>query len=66
MFISNIPFKVSVSLLIFCLNDLSNDVSRVFVGMHAKLLWLCPTLCDPMDCSLSGSEHGIFQARILE
>ena len=26
---------------------------------------LCPTLCDPMDCSLSGSSvHGIFQARI--
>ena len=27
----------------------------------------CPTLCDPMDCSLpSSSTHGIFQARILE
>ena len=27
----------------------------------------CPTLCDPMDCSLSGaSVHGIFQARVLE
>ena len=27
----------------------------------------CPTLCDPMDCSLSGSSvHGIFQARVLE
>ena len=27
----------------------------------------CPTLCDPMDCSLPGfSFHGIFQARILE
>ena len=27
----------------------------------------CPTLCDPMDCSLPGSSvHGIFQARILE
>ena len=25
-----------------------------------------PTLCDPMDCSPSGSSvHGIFQARIL-
>ena len=24
----------------------------------------CPTLCDPMDCSLPGSSvHGIFQAR---
>ena len=28
---------------------------------------LCPTLCDRMDCSLSGSSvHGIFQARVLE
>ena len=27
----------------------------------------CPTLCDPMDCSLPGSSvPGIFQARILE
>ena len=28
---------------------------------------LCPTLCDPMDCNLSGSSVcGIFQARVLE
>ena len=27
----------------------------------------CPTLCDPVDCSLPGSSiHGIFQARMLE
>ena len=27
----------------------------------------CPTLCDPMDCSLQGSSvHEIFQTRILE
>ena len=27
----------------------------------------CLTLCDPMDCSASGSSvHGILQARILE
>ena len=27
----------------------------------------CPTLSDPMDCSLAGSSiHGIFQARLLE
>ena len=27
----------------------------------------CPTLWDPMDCSLPGSSvHGIFQARVLE
>ena len=27
----------------------------------------CPTLCDPMDCSLPGSPlHGILQARVLK
>ena len=33
----------------------------------AKLLQSCPTLCDPMDCSLPGfSVHEIFQAKVLE
>ena len=36
--------------------------------MHILLIsQSCPTLCDPMDCSLPGSSvHGILQARILE
>ena len=35
--------------------------------VNVKLLQLCPTLCDPVDYSPSGSSvHGIFQARILE
>ena len=35
--------------------------------MCAKSLQLYPTLCNPMDCSLSGSSvHGIFQVRVLE
>ena len=33
----------------------------------AKSLQSCPSLCDPMDCSLLGSYiHGILQAEILE
>ena len=33
--------------------------------MHIKSLQLCPTLCNPINCSLPGSSvHGIFQARI--
>ena len=33
----------------------------------AKSLQSCPTLCDPMDCSLPGSPFpGILQARTLE
>ena len=32
-----------------------------------SLIHVRATLCDPMDCSLSGSSvHGIFQARVLE
>ena len=35
--------------------------------LHAKLLQLCPTLSDTMDCSQPGSSvHGILQARILK
>ena len=38
-----------------------------FYHMCAKLLQLCLTLCDPMDCSISGSSvHRFLQARILE
>ena len=35
--------------------------------VKVKVAQLCPTLCDPIDCSLPGSSvHGIPQARILE
>ena len=38
-----------------------------YVCLCAKSLQLCPTLCDPMNCSLPGSSvHGILQERILE
>ena len=34
---------------------------------ESKLAQSCPTLLDPMDCSLPRSSvHGIFQARVLE
>ena len=37
------------------------------LSVHAKLLQLCPAVCDPMDCRPPGSSvRGIFQARILE
>ena len=48
------------------------------VGCHCLLQYMkvenesevaqsCPTLSEPMDCSLPGSSvHGIFQARVLE
>ena len=37
------------------------------VKSESEVAQLCPTLRDPMDCSLPGSSaHGIFQARVLE
>ena len=41
-----------------------------FLGHHeseSEVAQSCPTLWEPMDCSLPGSSvHGILQARILE
>ena len=37
------------------------------VKSESEVARSCPTLSDPMDCSLPGSSiHGIFQARVLE
>ena len=42
------------------------------LGKESEVKWSgvaqsCPTLCDPVDCSLPGSSlHGILQARVLE
>ena len=48
---------------------MQNVVSTVFAAAAAaaKLLWSCPTLCDPIDGSPPGSPvPGIPQARTLE
>ena len=43
------------------------EVISMPAAAAAKLLQSCPTLSNPMDCSLPGSSiHGIFQARVLE
>ena len=47
----------------------ARGLNRVWVleVKWSEVAQLCPTLCDPMGCSLSGpSVHGIFQARVLE
>ena len=37
------------------------------VKSQSEVAQLCPTLSDPMDCSIPGSSiHGIFQAKVLE
>ena len=47
---------------------LKNSTNLVTINeSESEVAQSCLTLCDPMDCSLSGfSVHGIFQARILE
>ena len=43
-----------------------NDTARDMCVCHS-VTQLCPTLCDPMDCSLPGSfVHAVSQARTLE
>ena len=41
--------------------------SKLKMKSESEVAQSCPTLCNPMDCSLPGSSiHGIFQAWILE
>ena len=48
-------------------DNLNKGRGYTHVCVHAKSLQSCPTLCDPLDCSLLGSSvHGIPQARKLE
>ena len=48
------------------LNDLTN-VTQLVSAEEKKIVQSCPTLWNPMDCSLPGSSiHGILQTRILE
>ena len=42
-------------------------LQRMKVKSESEVTQSCPTLSDPMDCSLPASSvHGIFQARVLE
>ena len=54
----------SISKLIY---QPSHTSEFVCVYVHMCCVHLCPTLCDPMDCSSPGScVHEILQARLLE
>ena len=60
--------------ILFLKCELSKKINNPKTIQPSKREWSevlvaqsCPTLCDPMDCSVPGSSvHGIFQARILE
>ena len=52
-------------------NGFAKDWTRLSderrVKSESDVAQSCPTLCNPMDCSLPGfSVHGIFQARVLQ
>ena len=51
----------------FCNKVLLEPSHAHLFESESEVTQLYPTLCDPTDCSLSGSSvSGIFQARVLE
>ena len=66
------PFQVPLQLLVVFSERLGLASSlprspQCFYVFEVKVIQLCLTLCDPLDCSLPGSSaHGILQARMLE
>ena len=57
----------SSTLATIILLSVSEDFTTLDNSGHCHCVQSCLTLCDPMDCSPSGSSfHGIFQARILD
>ena len=64
-----LPFAVTwMDLVIIILSEVrQRKANMISLHSESEVTQLCPTLCDPMDCSLpSSSIHGILQARILE
>ena len=56
----------SLKFLLWLVTSL-NNVGNKLMKSESEVTQSCPTLCDPMDCSLPGSSvHGIFKARVLE
>ena len=61
------PTSILSTLHPFIPATLISQQTAATAAAAAKSLQSCPTLHDPMDCSLPGSSiHGIFQARVLE
>ena len=48
--------------------DRAAPAKKSLASMHARSLWLCPTLHNHVDCGLPGFSvrEGVLQARILE
>ena len=64
---SALPLSTMLRMLQFNLIVIMANVLAHSSEWVSTVAQSCPTLCDPMDCSLPGSSvHGIFQTRILE
>ena len=62
--INNLRYADDTTLVVES-EELKNLLMKV--KSESKVCQSCPTLSDPMDCSLPGSSiHGIFQAKVLE
>ena len=59
--------QLKISRCVHVVHEICSFLLLSISCMCGQLLQLCPTLCDPLDCSLPGSSvPGISQARILE
>ena len=65
-YMSSLPWYLKLQMHV-CTNALHPHPNNIHVHLKMLVIQSCPTLCDPKDCSLSGSfVHGILQARLLE
>ena len=63
--INNLRYADDTTLIAESEEELKSLLMKV--KSESEVSQLCPTLRDPMDCSLPDSSvHGIFQARVLE
>ena len=74
---SVLPYPVAIHLAAFLCPESSGFITnytlffnQIYIRVSewvSEVAQSCPTLCDPIDCSLPGSSvHGIFQTRVLE
>ena len=64
--LSNFTSLPPATYIFITVSPQTQDLFYLHCLQFSSVAQLCPTLLDPMDCSLPGSIHRIFQARILQ